>query len=111
MTHLNTGKRMLITTDGWFYAPDGRQYRAVWGTPKVYKDEETLGIKTNIRSTNWYIFVGSGEKGMIVAGCQIKYAIVCDAKPNDKGYDELRWHEASGASAQNRVDNGIYIAE
>ena len=67
---LNT--KMLITTDAWFYAPDGENYRAVFGTVKgVHKDKETLGIETNKGSANWYVEIGN----MFIAGCQIHYAI------------------------------------
>ena len=66
------GERYLVTTNEWFVAPDGEQYRAVFGTVRgVENSEETLGVKTNSRSTNWYLVIGR----MIVAGCQIHYAI------------------------------------
>jgi len=66
------GKKYLITTDEWFIAPDGESYRAVFGTIKaVMSDEQTLGIKTNRGSTNWYVQIGS----MFIAGCQIHYAV------------------------------------
>ena len=69
------GKKYLITTDEWFYAPDGRQYRAVYGTFNgIFSDTETLGIKTNARSTNWYLLIG----GFRIAGCQIHYAFQSD---------------------------------
>ena len=69
------GKKYLITTDDWFYAPDGNNYKSVFGTlTGVYSDDETLGVKTNRGSTNWYIQVGL----MTIAGCQIHYAIQCD---------------------------------
>jgi hypothetical protein len=72
------GDKVLITTDAWFHCPDGNEYRAVWGTLRAIRsDEETLGIRTNARSTNWYAEVGN----MTLAGCQIHYAIKCD-KPN-----------------------------
>ena len=68
-------KNYLITTTSWFVAPDGRQYRAVFGkVTGVHSDAETLGIKTNRHSTNWYVTVGN----MIVAGCQIHYVIKTD---------------------------------
>ena len=60
------GKKYLITTHNWFLAPDGQEYRAVYGTVK-----EFLGIDTNRHSTNWYVTIGD----MIVAGCQVYYAI------------------------------------
>ena len=67
--------KYLITTEELFYAPDGNLYGGVFGTvTDVLTDEETLGIKTNRLSTNWYIVIGN----MVVAGCQIKYAIQTD---------------------------------
>lgn len=71
----SVGKKFLITTDGWFVAPDGEQYKAVWGTLKgIHSSEDTLGIKTNARSTNWYVAIGN----MVIAGCQMHYIIQTD---------------------------------
>jgi len=71
----SVGKNILITTDDWFFAPNGQQYKAVFGELiGVFSDEETLNIKTNDRSTNWYVVVG----GMVIGGCQIHYAILTD---------------------------------
>ena len=73
---MNIGSKVLLTVDNWFFAPDGQNYRAVWGTIKgIRQDSEVLGLKTNARSTNWYIEIGN----MIVAGCQIHYAVECAA--------------------------------
>lgn len=70
------GTKMLVTTDHWFFAPDGNNYRAVFGTVKgIRKDDETLGIKTNKGSTNWYLEIGN----MFIAGCQIHYAVKADS--------------------------------
>ena len=69
------GRMALVTTDGWFIAPDGEQYRAVFGTLRgVRSDSDTLGIKTNARSTNWYLQVGD----MLIAGCQIHYVMLAN---------------------------------
>lgn len=69
------GKKMLITTDAFFFAPDGKQYRAVYGVCKGIHDADgTLGLKTNRNSTNWYVEIGN----MLVAGCQIHYAVATD---------------------------------
>jgi len=66
------GKKYLITTDNWFIAPDGESYRSAFGTIKgIMSDEQTLGIKTNRGSTNWYVQIGC----MLIAGCQIHYAV------------------------------------
>ncbi|MFW8567024.1 hypothetical protein [Orrella sp. 11846] len=75
---IKVGDNALITTDNWFYAPNGNSYRAVWGTVKaVSSDKEVLGINTNRNSTNWYVEIGN----MIVAGCQIHYAVATDEPP------------------------------
>ena len=40
--------KYLITTSAWFFAPDGNNYRAVFGTVHgVETDDQTLGIKTD----------------------------------------------------------------
>lgn len=72
MLNVNIGDKVLVTCDAWFYAPDGMTYRGVYGTLKAVRgDQDTLGIKTNARSTNWYIEVGN----MTIAGCQIHYVV------------------------------------
>ena len=72
---LESGKKYLVTTDSWFFAPDGEEYRAVFGTAKaVHSAESALGIKTNARSTNWYATIGN----ILIAGCQIHYVVQTD---------------------------------
>jgi hypothetical protein len=79
------GEKMLISAAAWFFAPDGRQYRAVWGTVRgVHSDSETLGIRTNARSANWYVEVGD----TIIAGCQVMYAVRCAEPPPARVQDE-----------------------
>lgn len=73
--------KYLVTTDSWFYAPDGKQYRGVWGEIEIVSDS-ILGIKTNVRSSNWFAKVGTEENHVIVAGCQIHYACKSDKKPH-----------------------------
>lgn len=73
------GKKYLITVDDWFYAPDGKQYHAVFGTIQGFHNSlETLGIKVNIRSADWYMSIGNGNT-MSIAGCRIHYAIKTDS--------------------------------
>lgn len=75
-TLINVGDKVLLTTHAYFVGPDGRDYRAVHGTVKaVQSDVDTLGIKTNARSTNWYVEIGN----VVIAGCQIFYAVKCDS--------------------------------
>lgn len=77
---LGLGKKVIVTTDNWFYGPDGKSYRGVWGTLiGVFGSEQTLGVKTNARSTNWYVQIG----GSLIAGCQIHYAVASEIKPDE----------------------------
>jgi hypothetical protein len=71
----------LITTDAWFIAPDGKSYRSVWGDVTILEDS-FLGIKTNRNASNWFAKVGSEDNHVIIAGCQIHYAVKCIKKPN-----------------------------
>lgn len=73
--------KYLVTTDNWFYAPDGMQYKAAWGNVKVVGDE-VLGIKTNRNSSNWFLQVGNGDDHVLIAGCQIHYAVKCENRPH-----------------------------
>ena len=41
-----SGKKYLITTDKWFIAPDGSEYKSAYGTLVAIKSDEDLGIKT-----------------------------------------------------------------
>lgn len=66
------GEKYLITTQTWFIAPDGNQYRAAFGTYKgTYSSKDTLGVDTNRHSTNWYVSIGN----VTIAGCQIYYCV------------------------------------
>lgn len=83
------GRNILVTTHDWFYAPDGRQYKAAWGTLNAIEaDEKTLGIRTNARSTNWYMRLGN----MTIAGCQVFY-VVDTNKVNFGDVEDFNQHE------------------
>lgn len=71
------GKKVLITTDDWFYAPDGQSYKAAWGTVKICESEELLGVKPR-NYTNWFAVV---DDILLIAGCQIHYVIRCEEPP------------------------------
>ena len=74
-TNIIIGKKAIITTDNWFFAPDGKEYKGVFGTVKgAFTAEDTLGVKPNGKSTNWYVEIGN----MTIAGCQIHYAVRSD---------------------------------
>lgn len=79
---IQEGDNILVTTDNWFYAPDGRKYRAAGGKMKVHEDSDILGVKTNRNSTDWYLTLGEGGGAILVAGCQVHYAVVCPDQPS-----------------------------
>lgn len=101
----------LITTNQWFTAPDGKMYRTVWGKVEIYNSEKTLGIKTNLKSTNWYAIVGTGTKRLIIAGCQIHYACICNDSPNIEQVDEQKWVESKGEFISTKRDTIIYLTQ
>lgn len=73
---IKPGNKYLIHTNEWFHASDGESYHAVFGTVQAVVDAETaLGIRSNRNATNWYVAIGD----MIVAGCQIHYAMRADS--------------------------------
>ena len=102
---MQVGERVLITTNNWFYGPDGKEYRAVFGTVKsINSDDETLGIKTNRNATNWYVEIGD----MIIAGCQIFYVVRC-ASAHLGSVDQWQGHEGKIHVAQR--PSTIYFAD
>lgn len=100
--------KYLITTDNWFYAPDGRQYRAVWGEVTIIEDS-FLGVKTNRNSSNWFAKVGDDPNHVIIAGCQIHYSVRCEEKPNNNNVDDISTYTEHGGVDHNRPTH-IWIA-
>lgn len=98
----------LITTDDWFYARDGKSYKAAWGKIEVLQDD-ILGVKTNSRSTNWFAKVGDEENHVIIAGCQIHYAVKCEDVPNTDYAPEYTVFE--GQRKEYVRPSAIYIAQ
>jgi hypothetical protein len=88
----------LITTDNYFFGPDGKAYRAVWGPVEILSDE-VLGIITNRNSTNWFIKCGDKENHIIVAGCQINYVLKCNNRPCDDMAETWNIHEGKAVTS------------
>lgn len=78
---IEKGKNYLVTPDNWFYGPDGHQYRAVYGPAEVITAMQGLGFNP-VRSTNWYVRVGTDKEHVLIAGCQIHYAVRTDSRPD-----------------------------
>lgn len=105
----NKHDKYLITTDAWFIGNSGRQYRAVWGKVEVFSDD-SLGISTNRSSTNWYLKVGTKNNHVIIAGCQIHYAVRSDEKPKkDAMIDD--WTSENGKCNLMKTPTKIYITD
>tara|TARA_Y100000593_G_scaffold78674_1_gene146205 strand:- start:90 stop:401 length:312 start_codon:yes stop_codon:yes gene_type:complete len=100
--------KYLITTDGWFTGPDGKEYKAVWGTVEIMSDS-ILGVTTNRNSANWFAKVGSEANHIIIAGCQIHYACKCEQKPFTEN-SEI-WESYEGETKIYQAPTRIYIAE
>ncbi len=103
---MKIGQKYLITTSNWFFAPDGENYIAAHGTVhSVVDSEAVLGLRANRNSTNWYVIIGD----LIIAGCQIHYALRCDEFSSAPGTSEVD-HEGK----RHRVSNAgtrIYNAD
>src|SRR6186713_78831 len=73
------GQNCLITTSQWFVAPDGCEYRAVYGKLiAIHEAGKTLGFIPNRSHANWFIEIGN----MIIMGCQVMYIAACKDEPN-----------------------------
>jgi hypothetical protein len=78
------GKKVLITTQSWFYGKDGRQYRAVHGTLKaVHEAGKELGFIPNRSHANWFIEIGE----LIIMGCQVMYVLETETVNTEKVED------------------------
>ena len=99
--------KYLITTDNWFIAPDGKQYRAVWGDVEIIPDT-FLGVTTNRNSSNWFAKVGNEDNHVIIAGCQVHYAIKSNEEPvTDRVMD---YSTGEGKISEFSRPTQIYIA-
>lgn len=101
--------KYIVTADNWFYAPDGNSYKAVWGDIEIFEDT-ILGVKTNRNASNWYAKVGTQDNHVIIAGCQIHYAVKCETEPNNQTYRHELTHELEVKSVVAETPR-IYIAK
>lgn len=100
--------KYLITTNDWFIGPDGSDYKAAWGDVVIMEDK-FLGLTTNRNSTNWYARVGTENNHIIIAGCQIHYAVRCEKKPHT--FSNRVWSTEGGKLNKMEIPNRIYIAD
>jgi hypothetical protein len=99
------GQNVLITTSQWFYGPDGKSYRAVWGKLiDVYESKNVFGFTPNRNHTNWMLQVGN----MVIMGCQVMYCIKTDTRPSELVND---FSTEGGKVTEFIRPTFIYIAE
>lgn len=101
------GTPVLLTCSAWFYAPDGIQYRAVWGILKaVHEVKNVFGFTPPRQMANWVIEVGN----MQIMGCQIMYCSKCPDKPDFQRVQHAMYDQANGLKMIERP-NEIWISE
>ena len=106
MTKFEIGQKYLITTDNWFIAPDGNQYRAAFGTVSgIFKDEEALNLRVNRASANFFVQIGD----LGIAGCQIHYCIKTDYVSLSPALREIEFN--GQLILQNEYQTRIYQAD
>lgn len=98
-------QKVLLTTASWFYAPDGRQYKGVWGTLKAVQEvKEKLGFVPNRSHANWFYEIGD----MVIMGCQVQVCIQTDQRPPDIGKG---WDVKDGVVMNFETPSPIYITD
>ncbi len=76
--------KYLITTDAWFYAPDGLKYRGVWGE---VKQQKILFLRVENKQKQVQI----GMLMLVVKKKEcwqldVKYTMLLNANPTKHGY-------------------------
>jgi hypothetical protein len=74
------GDNVLVTCDDWFFAPDGNSYKAAWGPTWIMPAKDLVGFAPK-NTAEWYVVVGRGQGGVVLAGCRVHYAVRTDRKP------------------------------
>lgn len=82
-------QNILVTVDDWFQAPDGDDYKVVYGDAVVRKAEDILGFMPE-KSANWILDFGD----VIIMGCQIHYVSVCPGGPPNRDKGRKSYYES-----------------
>jgi hypothetical protein len=105
--HEYINKTVLLTSQSWFYAPDGKQYKSVWGTLKgIHEAGKTLGFIPNRSHANWFIEIGN----MTIMGCQVLFVVLCD-KPEMGPVTDWTYEKEGGKAIEYERPTAIYIAD
>ena len=101
------GENVLITCGNWFYAPDGKQYRAVWGPLfSISEAKDKLGFSPGRAHANWFIEIGN----MVITGCQVNYCLHCPEQPETGRVSHQLYGVGNIVSETILRDCEIYIA-
>jgi hypothetical protein len=101
------GQNVLCTCQSWFIAPDGKNYRAIWGKlHSINEAGKTLGFIPNRSHANWFYEIGN----MMIMGCQIMYLIKCEHEPNVANVPDYSADAANGIKEYDRPTT-IYLAK
>lgn len=93
------GKNVLVTCSTWFVAPDGKDYKAVYGKlKKVHDAKESFGIQPSRAHASWILEVGH----MMIMGCQALFVIECANPPNFSSSTTHTHNEAGVIKEQDR---------
>ena len=103
---MENGKKHLVTTQSWFFGPDGNQYRAIWGTVQVKEAKDHYGFTPNRHHANWIVEIGDGDKKATVTGCEVLYALRCEERPT-----EIPGTEMNKETGRESPINSIYFTE
>jgi hypothetical protein len=99
------GMKVLATTSNWFYAPDGRAYRGVFGTLKaIVEAKEAVGFIPNRTHANWFYEIGD----VFIMGCQVMYLVRTDTQPPER---YKNWDAPQGELKEYEHQSPIYITD
>lgn len=99
------GKKVLVSCSDWFIAPDGKEYKAAWGTLNGIVSDEDMKLKMARMHANFYLLVGK----FMIAGCEAKFVIESEQRPNTE--ESLGWTHHEGNLKTFSRPSLIYFAE
>lgn len=100
------GKQVLASCQNWFVGPDGKDYKAIYGTFKaVTEASKAVGFIPNRSHANWFYSIG----GMVIMGCQIMYLMECKEPPSKER--SMGWHVHEGKVLESDRPCLIYFAD
>jgi hypothetical protein len=105
---IENGKRYLVTVDNWFQAPDGERYCAAWGVCELKTTADVFNFTPARPSTNWFVKIGTEDNHVIVAGCQVHFAVRAEKRPSSRHEGKTYKDKDTGVEWS---ENYIYYAE